>query len=89
MNHSLGKINEKATNVESYLEKIAHVIKESTDEYFPIKQVKRREPKKCWITNRIKRHIASRDKLYHLWMRTNSSEGYEKVQEKKKKNLQL
>ena len=62
MNHSLGKVDERDTNAESYLEKIAYIIKESTDKYFPIKQVERREPKKSWITNRINRHIANREK---------------------------
>ena len=46
MNHSLGKIIEQDSDAESYLEKIAHVIKDSTDKFFPIKQVKRHEPKR-------------------------------------------
>ena len=43
MNHSLGNIDERDTKTESNLEMIAHVIKESTDKYFPYKQRKRRE----------------------------------------------
>ena len=49
-----------------------------------MKQVKRREPKKSWITNRVKRHIANRDKLYQLWMKIKSNKDYEKY--KKKRN---
>ena len=72
MNHTLGKINEQNSDAESYLEEIAHVIKGSTDKYFPTKQVKRHGPKKSWITNRIKRHIATRVKHYHLWLKKSS-----------------
>ena len=46
--------------------------------------MKRHEPKKSWITNRIKRHIANRDKHYQLWIKTKSNEDYEKY--KKKRN---
>ena len=46
--------------------------------------MKKREPKKSWITNRIKRHIANRDKLYQFWIKTKSSNDYEKC--KKKRN---
>ena len=66
MNHSLGEIDERDTDAESYLEKIAQIIKESTDKYIPIMEVKRHEPKKPWITNRIKRHIANRDKHHQF-----------------------
>ena len=84
MNLSLGKIDEQDTNPESHLKKIAHAIIESTDKYFPIKQVERREPKKSWITNRIKRHIANKDELYQLWIKTKSNKYYAKY--KKKRN---
>ena len=87
LNHSLGKINEQDSDAESYLEEIAHVIKDSTDKYFPTKQVKRHEPKKSWITNRIKRHIANRDKHYHLWLKTKSSVDYEKYRKKEMKSI--
>ena len=52
--------------------------------YFPLRQLKRPEPKKFWITNRIKRHIAIKNKLYQLWLKTKSEEHYEKY--KKKRN---
>ena len=45
--------------------------------------MKRHEPKKSWITNRIKRHIANRDKHYHLWLKTKSSVDYEKYRKKR------
>ena len=87
MNHSLGKINEQDSDAESYLEEIAHVIKDSTDKYFPTKQVKRHEPKKSWITKCFKRHIANRDKHYHLWLKTKSSVDYEKYRKKEMKSI--
>ena len=61
MNHSLGKIDERDTNTKSYLEKIAQIIKDSTDKCFQIRQVKSQEPTKTWLTNCIKRHLANRD----------------------------
>ena len=79
----MGKIIEQDSDAESYLEEIAHVIKDSTDKYFPTKQVKRHEPKKSCITNRIKRQIANRDKHYHLWLKTKSSVDYEKYRKKR------
>ena len=79
MNHSL----EQDTNAESYLDKIAQVIKESTNKYFPTKQVKRREPKKSWITNRITRLIVNRDKQYQLWIKRKSKEDYENYKKKR------
>ena len=45
MNHYLGKTYEQDTNAESYLERIEQTIKESTDKYFPFKQVKSCKPK--------------------------------------------
>ena len=83
MNHSLSKIDERDTDAESYLEKIARIIKVSTDIYFPIKQVKRFEPRKAWVKNRIKRHTANRDKHYQLWIKTKSNEDYEKYKKMK------
>ena len=54
----------------------------STDRYFPIRQLKRRKPKKSWVTNRIKRHIAIKDKLCQFWLKTKSGEQYEKYKKK-------
>ena len=49
----------------------------SLDENLPIKQGKRPEPKKSWITNRTKSHIATRTNLMdyvtnQLWIKTKS-----------------
>ena len=60
---SLSKIIELDTPAEKYLDKVAQTLRESTDSFFPIRQLKRREPKKSWITNRIKRRIAIKDEL--------------------------
>ena len=84
LSHSLSEINELDTPAETYLDKIVQTLREATDRYFPLRQLKRREPKKTWITNRIKRHIAIKDKLYQLWLKTKSEEHYEKY--KKKRN---
>ena len=40
MNHSLGKFDQRDISVELYLEKIAHVIKESTDKFFQLSKRK-------------------------------------------------
>ena len=40
------------------------------------------DPKKFWITNRIRRHIAIKDKLYQLWIKTKSKDLYEKCKKK-------
>ena len=45
--------------------------------------MKRRAPKKLWITNRIKRHIAIRDKLYQVWIKTKTMEDHEKSKRKR------
>ena len=42
----------------------------------------RHDPKKSWITNRIRRHIASRDRHYQLEIKTKSNEDYEKYKKK-------
>ena len=46
--------------------------------------MKRRAPKQLWITNRIKRQIAIRDKLYQVWIKTKTTEDHQKY--KKKRN---
>ena len=84
LSHSLSKINELDTPAETYLDKIFQTLREATDRYFPLRHLKRREPKISWITNRIKRHIAIKDKLYQLLLKTKSEEHYEKY--KKKRN---
>ena len=78
LSHSLSKINELDTPAEKYLDKIVQTLREATDRYFPLRQLKRRELNKSWITNRIRRHIAIEDKLYQLWLKTKSEEHYEK-----------
>ena len=87
MNHSLRNIDERDTNAESYLEKIAKLFKESRDKNFPFKQVRRHEPKKSWIPNRIKRHIANTEtdiNTLSYGSKQKSNENYEKY--KKKRN---
>ena len=83
MSHSLSKINELDTPAEKYLEKIVQTLREATDRYVFLRQLKRREPKKAWITNRIRRHIAIKDKLNQLWLETKSEEHYEKYKNKR------
>ena len=39
---------------------------------------------KTWITNRMKRHIANRDKLYQLWIKTKAEHDYKKYKKKRK-----
>ena len=56
LSHSLGKIFEHDKQAETYFDNIAQIIKESTDKYFSLKQMKRRAPKKLWITNNQKTH---------------------------------
>ena len=79
----MSKINELDTPAETYLDKIVQTLREATDRYFPLRQLKRREPKKSWIANRIRRHIAIKDKLYQLWLKTKSEEHYEKYKKKR------
>ena len=83
LSHSLGKIPEQDLKAEIYLENIAKALKEATERYFPLKQIKRRDANKLWITNRIKRHIVIRDKIYQLWIRTKSPEIFNKYKEKR------
>ena len=79
----MGKISEHDKQAETYFDNIAQILKESTDKYFPLKQTKRRAPKKLWITNRIKRHIAIRDKLYQVWIKTKTMEDHQKNKQKR------
>ena len=62
MSYPVGKIDEQNTVSASYFDNVARDIKESTDKYLAVKQVKRREIKKSWLRNRDKRHIVNRDK---------------------------
>ena len=84
LSHSLGKIDEVNTEAEAYLDKVAQLLHDATDKYFPLNKVKRRVCKETWITNRIKRQIATRDKLYQLWIKTKTELDHEKY--KKKRN---
>ena len=83
LNHSLSKIKENSTPAESYLTKIAQTIRDTSDKYFPLKSFKKTRPEKTWITNRIKRHISVRDKLYQTWIKTKSDEAHEKYRRKR------
>ena len=58
-------------------------MKEATEKYFPLKPMQRRDPNKSWITNRIKRHIVIRDKIYQLWIRTKSPEVFDRYKVKR------
>ena len=78
MSHSLWKIIQLNTEAEAYLDKVAQSLNDATDKYFPLKKVKRRVCRKTWITNRINRHIASKDKLYQLWIKAKAEHDYEK-----------
>ena len=80
----MSKINELDTPAEKYLDNIVQTLRESNDSSLPLRQLKRREPKKSWITNRIKIHIAMKEKLYQMWLKTKSEEHYETY--KKKRN---
>ena len=48
LSQSLGKINELDTPAEKYLDKFSQTLRESTDRYFPFRQLKIREPKNSW-----------------------------------------
>ena len=84
LSHSLGKAVDLNTGAEAYFDKVTQLLNDATNKYFPLKKVKRRVCQKTWITNRIKRHIANRDKLYQLWIKTKSEHDYETY--KKKRN---
>ena len=64
--HTLGKIEETGQSGEAYITKVAEVIKRVTDKYFPCRDLKKFSSRKTWITNRIKRHMKIRDKLFQL-----------------------
>ena len=83
LGHSLGKIPESDAKAETYLDNITKALKEATEKYFPLKRIKRREPNKSWITNRFKRHIVIRDKIYQLWIRTKSLEVFNRYKVKR------
>ena len=83
LSHSLGKIPESDAKAETYLDNITKTLKEATEKYFPLKRIKRRDPNKSWITNRIKRHIVIRDKIYQLWIRTKSPEVFHRYKVKR------
>ena len=83
LSHSLGKIPEPDAKAETYLDNITKALKEATAKYFPLKRMKRRDPNKSWITNRIKRHIVIRDKIYQLWIRTKSPEVFDRYKVKR------
>ena len=76
LSHSFGNISEQYTNAETYLDSIVQQIKESTNKYFPSKQVKRLIPKKSWLIISIKRHITNRDRLYQIWIRSKARKDY-------------
>ena len=66
------------------------MIDESTDKHFPSKQVERHIPKQAWITNRIKKEITNRDKLYRIWIRSKAREDFEKYRkERNEVNMEI
>ena len=78
MNHSPDKIGEQIAVAENILTRSHMEPKSQRINRFPGKQMKRCDPEKSWITNRIKTHIADRDKLYQIWIKSKSNEDYEK-----------
>ena len=74
--HTLGKIEETGQSGEAYITKVADVTKRVTDKYFPCQNLKKFSSRKTWITNRIKRHIKIRDKLFQLWLNSKSERAH-------------
>ena len=74
--HTLEKIEETGQSGEAYITKVVEVIKRVTDKYFPCQDLKKFSSPKTWITNRIKRHIKIRDKLFQLWLNSNSERAH-------------
>ena len=72
----MGKIEETGQSGETYITKVAEVIKRVTDKHFPCRDLKKFSSRKTWITNRIKRHIKIRDKLFQLWLNSKSEKAH-------------
>ena len=69
---TLGNNEETGQSGEAYITKISEVIKKVGDKNFPCRDLKHFSSPKTWITNRIKRHIKIRDKLFQLWLKSKS-----------------
>ena len=74
--HTWGKIEETGQSGEAYITNVAEVIKGVTDKYLPCQDLKNFSSRKTWITNRIKRHIKLRVKLFQLWLNSKSERAH-------------
>ena len=82
--HKLGQTEEAGQSGEAYITKAAEVIKRVTDKYFPCQDLKKFSSRKTWITNRIKRHIKLRDKLFQLWLNSKSERAHLNYKKRKR-----
>ena len=86
----MGKNEETGQSGEAYIMKVAEVIKRVTDEYFSCRDLKKFSCRKTWITNRIKRHMKIRDKLFQLWLNSKSERAHLSYKNKKKEiNMEI
>ena len=74
--HTLGKIEETGQSGKAYITKVAGVIKRVTIKFCPCQDLKKFSFRKTWISNRIKRHIKIRDKLFQLWLNYKSEKAH-------------
>ena len=77
------KIEEIGQSGEAYLTRMAEVLKREVKKYFSCQDLKSFFSRKTRITNCIKRHIKSRDKLFQLWDKSKSERAHLKYKNRR------
>ena len=78
-------IEETGQSGEAYISKAAEVLKGVSDKDFPCQDLRKFSSRKTWITNRNKRQIKIRDKLFQLWFKSKSEKAHLNYKNKRNK----